>query len=133
MPKASPILLLFAALCIPVAAVAQVPSDLQQAIRERDRAVDEVDAATWDRLTAPDFTVVQQGGTLLSKAERLAQFRQQQAPATPAVRAQDETKMYGNTAVRRLRSGNAWVLEVWVKDAEGWRVAAVQLTTAATS
>jgi len=113
--------------------IAQVPADLREAMRARDEAVAKADAATWDRLTADDFTVVQADGILMTKAERLAQFKTQQA-TTPQPARQEQIKQYGDIFVRRalvhVRSGDAWVLDIWVKDVKGWRVAAVQVTSA---
>jgi len=113
--------------------IAQVPADLREAMRARDEAVAKADAATWDRLTADDFTVVQADGILMTKAERLAQFKTQQAMTRQQAR-QEQIKQYGDIFVRRalvhVRSGDAWVLDIWVKDAKGWRVAAVQVTSA---
>ena len=76
---------------VPSAIAAQVPADLREAMRARDEAVVKADAATWDRLTADDFTVVLADGTLLTKAERLAQFKTQQAmsPAPAQVEVDD--------------------------------------------
>ena len=110
---------------------AQVPADLQQVMRERDRAVNQADAATWDRLTADEFTLVTEDGKFMTKAQRLAELRQQKPEASPAPQQQVQVKLYGNTAVRRFRAGNIWVMDIWVKQAQGWRVAAVQVTTAA--
>jgi hypothetical protein len=119
---------------VPSAMAAQVPPELREAMRARDEAVAKADAATWDRLTTDDFTVVLADGTLLTKGERLAQFKTQQA-TPPAPAQQEQIKHYGDVFVRRaLRqvrdAGAAWVLDIWVKDAKGWRVAAVQVTSA---
>jgi hypothetical protein len=98
-------------------------------MRARDEAVAKADAATWDRLTHDDFTVVLEDGTLMTKAERLAQLKTQKA-TTPAPLQQVRIKHYGDVYVRRFRNGDAWVLDIWVKDGRGWRVAAVQVTNA---
>src|SRR5436309_3419453 len=119
----------FALSCLVTSAIAaQVPAELREAMRAR------AEAATWDRLTTDDFTVVLADGTLLTKGERLAQFKTQQA-TPPAPAQQEQIKHYGDVFVRRaLRqvrdAGAAWVLDIWVKDAKGWRVAAVQVTSA---
>ncbi len=64
-------LLTFAVTClVPSAMAAQVPPELREAMRARDEAVAKADAATWDRFTTDDFTVVLADGTLLTKAER---------------------------------------------------------------
>jgi uncharacterized protein DUF4440 len=109
---------------------AQVPSDLQQAIRQRQRAVESADGTTWDRLTAKEFTVVGTDGRLLTKAERLAALKQQKPQTTPTSRSQEQIQVHGNTAIERVRSGNLWVIQVWVKQPQGWQVVATQLTTA---
>lgn len=58
MPIARSILLLLALLSLgAVVTFTQVPADLQQAIRERQRAIDSADAAVGDRLTAEGFTL----------------------------------------------------------------------------
>ena len=53
-------------------AVAQVPADLQKTMEERDQAVAKADAAVWDRLTSDDFTLVDETGSFMNKAQRLA-------------------------------------------------------------
>ena len=115
---------------VPTVVSAQVPSELREAMRERDRAVAQADAPTWDRLTADDFTVVQEDGILMTKPERLTQLKGQK-PTTPLPAQQEQVKRYREAFVRRFRSGDVWVLEVWAKDARGWRAQAVQVTTAA--
>jgi hypothetical protein len=112
-------------------AFAQVPADLQQAARERQKAVDEADGMTWDRLTSSDFTVVGADGRLLTKAERLSALKQQKPQTIPVGGSQEQIRVYGNSAVERVRRGNLWVLQVWVKQPQGWKVVATQLTTAA--
>lgn len=119
-----------ALMCLAASAVgAQVPADLQKTIEERDQAVAKADAAAWDRLTADDFTLVDETGAFMTKAERLAQIRTQKpSPSTAFQRVQ--VKRYGDAYVRRFLSGDIWVLDIWVRQPAGWRVAAVQVTTA---
>lgn len=114
---------------ISCASAAQVPAELLEAMRARDEAIAKADTATWDRLTTADFTDVRTDGTLMTKAERLALLKTQN-PTTPVPREQVQIKHYGDVFVRRSRTPDAWVLDIWVKDAGVWRVAAVQLTTA---
>jgi hypothetical protein len=122
-----PLALAFLAL-LAVSAPAQVPADLQAAIQARSDAVSKADAATWDRLTTDDFTVVLRDGTLLTKAERLAQLKTA-TPAAPRAPQEREIKRYGDVVIERvLTADTLWVLDVWVKDLKGWRVAAVQVT-----
>jgi uncharacterized protein (TIGR02246 family) len=121
------VLLLF---LTPVGLEAQVPAELRQAFRARDEAIAKADAASWDRLTADDFTVVQRDGRLLTKAERLAEMHRQSPQSAAAPAMQEQVRVYGDVAVRRHRKGDLWVLETWVRAPRGWRAAAVQLTTA---
>ena len=74
--------------------LAQVPADLQKTIDERDQAIAKVDAATWDRLTADDFTLVDETGAFMTKAQRLAQFKTQKpTPFTAPQRVQEALQM----------------------------------------
>ena len=111
-------------------ALAQVPADLQKTMEERDQAVAKADAAAWDRLTADDFTLVDETGAFMTKAQRLAQLKTQK-PATASAPQRVQIKRYGDTYVRRFLDGQGeWVLDIWVRQPTGWRVAAVQVTTA---
>ncbi len=105
------------------------PADLLKAARERDQAVDKADAVVWDRLTADDFTVVNETGRLLTKADRIAELKKSKPDAVLSPCQQEQIKVYGDTAVRRCLDGGVRVIEVWVKSSAGWRAAAVQVTT----
>ena len=105
-----------------------VPADLRTAMQQRTVATAHADAATWDRLTADNFTLVQGNGAMFTKAQRLARIR---ATKPDSVRPfQHETVlMHGNaSAVQRFENQGAWVLLVWSKERGGWRVAAAQVT-----
>ena len=84
---------------------------------------------TWDGFTTADFTDVRTDGILMTRAERLALLKTQ-TPTTPVPREQVQIKHYDDIYVRRSRTVDAWVLDIWVKDAGVWRVVAAQLTTA---
>lgn len=86
---------------------AQLPPALRTAMSERAVAVSQADAATWDRLTADNFTVVLPDGRLLTKAERLSQLRTQQ-PTAPTPLEKETVQQYGNVAVQRFQNGNFW-------------------------
>ena len=60
-------------------------------MEERDQVSPKADAATWDNLTADDFTLVDETGTFMTKAQRLAQLKAQ----TPVL----EHGMHGIRAV----------------------------------
>lgn len=109
----------------------QSPAGLQDAASARDRAIYQADAATWDRLTADDFSVVQVDGRVRTKADRLAELGRQTPGSLPAVHREEEMRLYGNTAMRRVRSGNLRVTETWVNGAKGWQAAAVHVTETA--
>ena len=106
-----------------------MPAELQEAMRARDEAIAKADADTWDRFTTADFTDVRTDGILMTRAERLA-LLETQTPTTPVLREQVQIKHYDDVYVRRSRTVDAWVLDIWVKDAGVWRVVAAQITTA---
>ena len=112
-------------------AAAQAPADLEEAMRLRSQAVVNADAATWDKYTADDFTVVLPDGKMLNKSERLALMKTQK-PARRSPPQQVQLKHYDETYVRRFLGENGWIIEVWTKDKNGkWQVSAVQVTSAA--
>jgi uncharacterized protein DUF4440 len=122
---------LVAFLCLTASSVlAQVPADLQKTMDERDHAVSNIDVATWDRLTADDFTLVDNTGAFMTKAQRIAQLKTEKpTPYTAPQRVQ--IKRYGDAYIRRfLSDGSLWVLDVWIRQGNTWRVAAVQTTDA---
>jgi len=130
MSPADVVRLPFVLCCLmPRASAAQVPAELQEAMRARDEAIAKADADTWDRFTTADFTDVRTDGTLMTRAERLALLKTQ-TPTTPVPREQVQIKHYDDVYVRRSQTVDAWVLDIWVKDAGVWRVVAAQLTTA---
>ena len=108
-----------------VVAQSSVPAELRRAMDQRVAAVAQADAATWDRLTADNFVLVLPDGTTRTKAVRLAQLRTQQ-PSAPAPVTNETIQMLGNTAVQRYQVGNGWVLAVWSKERDGWRVMLAQ-------
>ena len=120
---------LVASLAATSVAVAQVPEDLKTAMQARDRAFYAVDVAQWERYTAPAFTTVQQDGSFMTRAERLANLRAQTPkPYVPRSREQNERR--GDLVVARFFSGGLWVLEVWTREAGSWMVLTSQVTTA---
>ena len=104
------------------------PPELLKAAHDRDEAVDKADIATWDRLTTPDFTLVDDSGRFMSRADRVAEIKASQPAPSPNPCQQEQFQFYGNLATRRCRDRNTWWLESWVKSDEGWRVAAIQGT-----
>jgi hypothetical protein len=110
---------------------AQAPADLEEAMRLRSQAVVNADAATWEKYTTDDFTVVLADGKMMNKSERIALMKTQK-PTRRSAPQQVQVKQYDETYVRRFLGDNGWVLEVWTKDNSGkWRVSAVQVTPAA--
>jgi hypothetical protein len=110
-------------------ASAQVPADLEAAMQGRDKAFYAVNAALWEKYTAPTFTTVQQDGSFLTKAERLATLKAQtQRPYVPRSREHNERR--GDFVAARFFSGGLWVLEVWTRESGTWMVLMSQVTTA---
>ena len=130
MQRGSVMYLAFAISLATTALAAEIPVELQQAIRARDQAVAKKDLSTWDRLTMPDFIVVRPEGRLMNKAERLAQIKAEKPQARPKPK-QEQFIRYGDTVLRQLqeRNGTLWI-DVWVKDGKVWRVASGQGTRA---
>ena len=132
---------------------AQVPADLANAIGTRDRAELAFDPVTWGRLTADDFTIVLADGTLMTKAQQLAQLESQgrvrceacvllpvfyidgrPVSEGAAVRVsgypEEQIARHGNVFARRFHRAGNWILEIWVKDQGEWRVQMTQITSA---
>jgi hypothetical protein len=131
MLRLCPLQLLVLLLGAASAASAQMPAELEEAMRLRSQAVVNSDAATWEKYTADDFTVVLPDGKLMNKSERLTLMRTQK-PARRSAPQQVQVKRYDETYVRRFLGENGWVMEVWTRDKNGkWRVSAVQVTAAA--
>jgi hypothetical protein len=108
---------------------AEIPLDLQAAMRARDQAFYAVDSAQWNRYTAPAFTTVQQNGSFMNRAERLANL-QAQTPKPHVARSHEQHERRGDLVVARFFSGGLWVLEVWTRHADTWMVVMSQATTA---
>src|SRR5262249_40662332 len=77
-----------------------IPTELREAMRARHEAVCTLDAATWDRLTAEEFTVVVPEGRLLTKPERLAALKTERP--RPGCSAKEERILHIVTATRRF-------------------------------
>lgn len=108
---------------------AQVPDDLRAAMTARDRAFYGVDPAGWATYTAPSFTTVQQDGSFMTRAERLANLRTQ-TPRPYVARSRELNERRGDVVVARFFSGGLWVLEVWTRETGTWMVLTSQVTTA---
>jgi uncharacterized protein (TIGR02246 family) len=120
---------LVAVLVVPCVSQTRVPADLQTAMKQRADALARADAATWGRLTADKFVVVNGSGIVQTKAERIAQLRAGQ-PNGPSSAEHETVQMYGTTALQRFQSvrNGIWVTFVWSKARNGWRVAFAQVT-----
>src|SRR4030095_7777333 len=107
----------------------QVPADLRAAMEARDTAFYRVDPAQWEKYTAPTLTTVQQDGSCMTRAERLAN-RRAQTPRPYVPRSREQNERRGELVVARFLSGGLWVLEVWTRDTGTWMVLMSQVTTA---
>src|ERR1051325_1792191 len=108
---------------------AQVPADLRAAMEGRDRAFYAADSAQWERYTAPSFTTVQQDGSFMTRAERLANLKTQK-PRSYVPRSREQNTVRGDIVLARFFSGGLWVLEVWSRESGAWMVLTSQVTTA---
>ena len=100
-------------------------------MQARDRAFYAADAAQWEKYTAPAFTTVQQDGSFMTRAERLANLRTQK-PRPYELRSREHNIARGDLIIARFFSGGFWVLEVWTRESGAWMVVASQVTTAKT-
>lgn len=121
-------LVLFALLIAAASARAQVPADLRAAMQARDKAFYAVDAAEWERYTATAFTTVQQDGSFLSRADRLANLKTQ-TPRPYVARSREVNVARGDVVLARFFSAGLWVLEVWARENGAWVVLMSQVTT----
>jgi hypothetical protein len=123
------VFVLVALLASAARAESQLPDDLRAAMRARDVAFYGADPVQWEKYTAPTYTTVQQDGSFMTKAERLASLRTQTPrPYVPRSREQNERR--GDVVVARFFSGGLWVLEVWTHETGTWMVLMTQVTTA---
>ena len=111
---------------LPTQLHAETPSELNQAMRDRLEAVWKKDAATWAKLTADEFTLVVPEGALMNKDQRLAALKTEKPEPSHALH-NEQTHVYGETAVHRFVDGSEWVLEVWHLENGAWRVVAAQV------
>jgi hypothetical protein len=111
---------------LPTQLHAEVPPELQNAMRERLEAVWKKDASAWAKLTADEFTLVVPEGILMTKEQRLAALKAEKPEPAHALR-NEQTHVYGDTAVHRFIDGSEWVLEVWHLNSGEWRVVAAQV------
>jgi hypothetical protein len=123
------LLVFVASLAATAPAGAQVPADLRAAMQARDMAFYAVDAAQWERYTAPTFTTVQQDGSFMTRAERLANLKTQK-PRPYVPRSREQNTQRGDVVIARFFSGGLWVLEVWTRESGAWMVLTSQVTTA---
>ena len=123
------LLVLAASLAATFSAGAQVPEDLRAAMQARDTAFYAVDPDQWEKYTAPTFTTVQQDGSFMTRAERLANL-QAQTPKPYVPRSREQNEHRGEIVIARFFSGGFWVLEVWTRETGAWTVLMSQVTTA---
>ena len=122
-------LALAASLSATTPALAQVPADLKAAMQARDTAFYAADSAQWEKYTAPTFATVQQDGSFMTRAERLANLRTQ-TPRPYVPRSREQNTQRGDIVLARFFSGGLWVLEVWTRETGTWMVLMSQVTTA---
>jgi hypothetical protein len=122
------VLALLALLVASTGLAADIPEELEKAVRIRDHAVETRDASTWERMTMPGFIVVRPEGRMMSRAERSLQIKTAKAEPRPKPK-QEQFIRYGDTVIRQLQEANGtfWI-DVWVKDGVNWRVASSQGT-----
>lgn len=123
-------------------ASAAIEAQLRQAIRDYDDALRRADVAAIERFFAQEYFFVNPRGQRLTRAERLANFRERRTVLDSVVHApQDEVfRTYGDlvvyTAVLTLsgrysgqvQQGQNRAMVVWVRRNGRWQQVASQLT-----
>ena len=122
-------LVLMASLAAAEQGAAPLPADLRAAMQARDAAFYAADPVQWEKYTAPSFTTVQQDGSFMTRAERLANLRAQ-TPRPYETRSREHNTTRGDLVIARFFSGGFWVLEVWTRESGTWMVVSSQVTTA---
>jgi ketosteroid isomerase-like protein len=132
--------------CAPLNAAAQANSataaEIRHATRRYDAALRRADVAALEQVWAEEYTFVNPRGELLTKAERLANFRAGRTTfdtLTPQAR-EERIRVYGDVAVHanRLTIGGRYSgqahggtyrsLVIWVRRDGRWQQVASQLT-----
>ena len=121
--------LVLAALSVSAWAGAQPPDDLRAAMKARDVAFYAANPTEWEKYTAPTYTTVQQDGSFMTRAERLANLRTQ-TPKPYVPRSREQMVQRGDIVVTRFFSGGLWVVELWTRETGNWMVVMTQVTTA---
>jgi hypothetical protein len=122
-----------AAYALPLRAAQDVDPELRQALQQREDAFAKRDLVTWAKYTADDYLLTTETGTVRTKAEQLASMRSNPAsPLKRGARREEAVHRYGNTVILWMvvdsQSGPRREMQVWVKDADVWKVAGVQVT-----
>lgn len=123
-------------------ASAAIEAQLRQAIRDYDDALRRADVAAIERFFAQEYFFVNPRGQRLTRAERLANFRERRTVLDSVVHApQDEVfRTYGDVVVYtavltlsgrysgQVQQGQNRAMVVWVRRNGRWQQIASQLT-----
>lgn len=120
---------LLAALAFAPAAAAQQPDpEFVKARQARSVAIQKGDKATFDRMTTANFLVVNAAGVVETREQRVGRADKPLPGGGGMGGEEEKVSVYGDTVVLNWKQGNNRFIEVWVKDAGQWKVAAVQMT-----
>jgi ketosteroid isomerase-like protein len=86
------------------ASSADAAKEVEQIERQLISAISAVDLATYDRLVADDYVVVQASGTELTKADVMASYRSGARRYKDLVISEVKVHLYGDAAVLSARS-----------------------------
>jgi ketosteroid isomerase-like protein len=84
--------------------VADAAKEIEQIERQLVAAISAVDLATYDRLVADDYVVVQASGVEMTKADVMASYRTGARRYKGLVISEVKVHLYGDTAVLSARS-----------------------------
>ena len=115
------------------ASAQQIDPEFTKAREARTEALGTGDQAAFERYTADAFIVTGPTGRVEDKAQRVARANKP-AGQNAAAREDETITPYGDNTIvltwgqGNPRGGGMRFLEVWVRERDTWKVAAVQLT-----
>jgi hypothetical protein len=118
-------------------AAGQSSPALKKASEARNAAMRAGNAKEWGRYTTEDFTVTGADGVVKTKQQRVSEIEGHPLTGSVPARTDDRWRQHGDTFIETWQADAngkpARYTTVWVKEGRVWKVAAVQITSIATT
>jgi ketosteroid isomerase-like protein len=123
------------------AASANAEADIKKMLNDISIALSKNDADAMDKIYAADYSIINQDGSMQTRAERLASIKSGDIKYSSISFSDINVRTYGDTAVviavanikatnkGKPIEGKMRVSSVWVKGKDGWRQVNAQTTT----